>query len=526
VPLPLCLSRRARAAIAVLAAATAALIVGPPAAASVPGGTRGPSFGPAAAAGPGAYWLAAADGGIFTFGGVPFAGSAGAVHLNQPIIGMASTPDGLGYWLVAREGGIFAFGDAAFHGSLAGLPPGSRPSAPVVAIASTADGGGYWITTSDGGVYSFGDAPFHGSRAGHKDPAPTATMAVTADGGGYWLVGADGAVFAFGDAPFAGGANQYHPAAPIVAMTPTRDGAGYWLATSNGGVYSFGSAAFEGAAVAGLLHRPVVGMATTPDGGGYWLVTSDGGILTFGDAQYRGSTSGRKLASAIVAIAVGHTQDPYQPGGYGFDISFPQCSGTFPSPPGSFAVIGVNDGKPFTHNPCFAAEAAWAGGQLTIYMNMSAPPAGDPASLSGPAGTCQGNDTGCMAYNYGFNAAVDAFTTATAVSASSSVWWLDVETANTWDPNPVNNARTIQGAIDALTSEGAVPGIYSTGFQFGKIAGSYAPAAPIWVATGDGPSSAVEYCSPLHAFGNGTTWLTQFQAPGVPYDQDYACPVT
>ena len=38
-------------------------------------------------------------------------------HLNQPIVGMASTPTGNGYWLVAADGGIFTFGDAAFHGS-------------------------------------------------------------------------------------------------------------------------------------------------------------------------------------------------------------------------------------------------------------------------------------------------------------------------------------------------------------------------------------------------------------------------
>ncbi len=210
----------------------------------------------------------------------------------------------------------------------------------------------------------------------------------------------------------------------------------------------------------------------------------------------------------------------------GYDISFPQCGGTFPAPPVGLTVVGVNDGKAFTHNPCFGAEAAWAGGQLTVYMNINAPPAGDPAGLSGPAGQCSGNDTGCMAYNYGFNAAVDSFSTASAAGASASVWWLDVETANTWDSNTFNNSRTIQGAIDALTGEGVIAGIYSTGFQFGRIAGSYAPATPIWVATGDGQSSAIEYCSPLHAFGNGTAWLTQFGTAGVPYDQDYACPVT
>ena len=28
--------------------------------------------------------------------------------LNQPIVGMAATPDGKGYWLVASDGGIFS----------------------------------------------------------------------------------------------------------------------------------------------------------------------------------------------------------------------------------------------------------------------------------------------------------------------------------------------------------------------------------------------------------------------------------
>jgi len=36
---------------------------------------------------------------------------------------MAATPDGKGYWEVASDGGIFSFGGATFTGSAAGLPP-------------------------------------------------------------------------------------------------------------------------------------------------------------------------------------------------------------------------------------------------------------------------------------------------------------------------------------------------------------------------------------------------------------------
>ena len=47
----------------------------------------------------------------------PSTARPGPSHLNQPVVGMAATPDGGGYWLVASDGGIFSFGDAGFHGS-------------------------------------------------------------------------------------------------------------------------------------------------------------------------------------------------------------------------------------------------------------------------------------------------------------------------------------------------------------------------------------------------------------------------
>jgi hypothetical protein len=80
----------------------------------------------------GGYWLAAADGGVFTFGGAKFFGSMGGKHLNAPIIGIQSTPDGGGYWLVALDGGVFSFGDAQFFGSAGAM----NLNAPVVGMAA------------------------------------------------------------------------------------------------------------------------------------------------------------------------------------------------------------------------------------------------------------------------------------------------------------------------------------------------------------------------------------------------------
>ncbi|MGO9027038.1 MAG: beta strand repeat-containing protein [Acidimicrobiales bacterium] len=122
-----------------------------------------------------------------------------AAHgLNEPVVGMAATPDGGGYWLVASDGGIFAFGDAAFHGSTGSL----TLNQPIVGMAATPDGGGYWLVASDGGIFAFGDASFYGSTGSLTLNKPVVGMASTPDGRGYWLVASDGGIFALGDAGF------------------------------------------------------------------------------------------------------------------------------------------------------------------------------------------------------------------------------------------------------------------------------------------------------------------------------------
>ncbi len=78
------------------------------------------------------YLEVGSDGSMYSFS-TPNLGGMGGKPLNQPIVGMAATPNGLGYWEVASDGGIFTFGAAAFYGSMGGQ---SIP-APVVAMAST-----------------------------------------------------------------------------------------------------------------------------------------------------------------------------------------------------------------------------------------------------------------------------------------------------------------------------------------------------------------------------------------------------
>ena len=155
----------------------------------------------------------AADGGVFAFN-AGFLGSQAGTHLNAPVVGMASTPDGAGYWLVSADGGVFAHGDAGFFGSQAG----THLNAPVVGMASTPDGAGYWLVSADGGLFAHGDAGFFGSQADQHLVVRVVAIASTPDGKGYWLVATDGGVFAHGDAGFFGSQATTRLKAPIAGI--------------------------------------------------------------------------------------------------------------------------------------------------------------------------------------------------------------------------------------------------------------------------------------------------------------------
>jgi hypothetical protein len=107
---------------------------------------------------PNGYWVITDDGGVFTFGSIPFHGSLGSTPLNAPIVDAAATKDFGGYWMVGADGGVFGFGNAQFYGSAGNL----QLSAPISAIAVAPDGLGYWLMAKEGGLFSFGSARFFG----------------------------------------------------------------------------------------------------------------------------------------------------------------------------------------------------------------------------------------------------------------------------------------------------------------------------------------------------------------------------
>ncbi len=504
------------------------------------------------------YLMATTHGAVLSYGNVPLSGSVGTVTLAAPVVGIAATPTGDGYWLAGADGGIFSFGAARYSGSIGQLDPSTSPGGansialnqPIVAVSTTWDGKGYWLAAADGGIFAFGDAGYYGSMGGTKLAGAIVGMAPTPDSHGYWLVGADGGIFGFGDAGYYGSASQLNPqrapggtnaanlSTPIVAMAATPDGRGYWFVASGGGIFTFGDAGFFGSMGLTALAAPIVGMGASPDGQGYWEAGADGGVFSFGDAPFRGSDGQAHdlfyPVDSFVA-APGSGTDPgngasegldrYATGAEGYDISWPQCpSGNFP-PPAALAVVGINNGHAMSTNPCFAAEAAWAGAAMSIYMNAdffdtSSPP--PPSAMKGPAGTCASTDLVCQGYNYGWASAAYAVNAAQGLGYFVNLWWLDVERGNNWSGSPSANASDIQAMLDYLHSQGIVVGIYSTSYQWGIIAGSFQPGVPNWYATGMAGDPPFD-CN--KGFTGGPTWLVQASWSGSNgnFDGDFAC---
>lgn len=235
------------------------------------------------------------------------------------------------------------------------------------------------------------------------------------------------------------------------------------------------------------------------------------------------------LVPATTALAAPRSTTPT----VGYDVSYPQCGGRLPKNP-AFGIVGVSDGLAYGENPCLAAQYAWAAKAPqppAFYMNTGNP--GTAATRvswyaqAGPEPCSPSNEAGC-AYNYGFHAAraaVDyAGLSTSTTAATTAMWWLDVETANSWSTDHSLNVRDIQGSIDYLLQVAGVPavGIYSTGYQWGQITGGavFGDAIPNWVAGALNAKRAPELCSA--SFSGGKVGLVQYVSAG--FDHNYACP--
>ena len=257
------------------------------------------------------YWLVASDGGIFSFGDADFYGSTGAMRLNKPIVGMATTASGNGYYLVASDGGIFTFGDAQFFGSTGNI----KLQAPIVGMKPTSSGNGYWMFAEDGGVFTFGDAQYFGSKLQYSNYYPyekyigfdVDSIGPNADSQGYWIASDSstyiqpfGNVDPFSTSPYGRLAGQYYSTERLVGVSRTEYSDGMWVATNTGGVMTAGNAPFYGSAGNIQLNKPIVAIIPEWYDSGYRLIATDGGVFSYGSIDFCGSTGAIKLNQPIV----------------------------------------------------------------------------------------------------------------------------------------------------------------------------------------------------------------------------------
>jgi hypothetical protein len=242
----------------------------------------------------------------------------------------------------------------------------------------------------------------------------------------------------------------------------------------------------------------------------------------------------------------------------GNDISYPQCTSKSLPKDQAFGIVGVNGGRANTSNPCFKSELAWAQGSkggtsqppASLYVNTGNP--GDVAGITdwpndntyGPGltapyptyyGACtagpdgRGLDNEACAWQYGWNRAYDDATARVPSVALTYPWWLDVETANSWEigsgQREANDRADLEGMVAYLQSIGVTVGLYSTSYQWGQIAGTLEAGSslaglPNWIPGARTLKQAQSNCA-LTPFTPGSrVTLTQWTGS---IDGDFSC---
>lgn len=224
----------------------------------------------------------------------------------------------------------------------------------------------------------------------------------------------------------------------------------------------------------------------------------------------------------------------------GNDISWPQCGKTLPKGQ-AFGVVGVNGGLANNTNPCLSTQLTWANqskggtGQplVALYVNTANPgltgswwPTSNDyagSTITNPYGTCDGADTAACAYIYGYAKAYDDATVRGVSNPANYLWWLDVETGNSWESNTVANTADLEGMTAYFESIGAKVGLYSTSYQWGQITGTVPTTSnlnnlPSWIPGARSATAAKNNCSLPPLTNGGSVTLTQFVSKNLDYD--------
>lgn len=265
-------------------------------------------------------------------------------------------------------------------------------------------------------------------------------------------------------------------------------------------------------------------------------------------------------STAFAAPKTGGPKQKKTPTLLGIDVSWPQCNKTLPTNH-AFGIVGVNGGLATTTNDCLVEQLIWAnsaiGGtnqaKVQLYVNTANPgglgttswPKNNVDSRNviapNPYGTCDNKDTLACAWQYGWNRAVedvyDRFLPAVSQTslnsdASKYIWWLDVETENTWKLGGTafdtqSNVAVLEGMTTYLESIDSQVGLYSTGYQWSQIVGNSVESVSNlngldnWRPGGANLRTSKSACRADPLTPGGKVVLTQYISKSLDYN--YSC---
>jgi hypothetical protein len=238
------------------------------------------------------------------------------------------------------------------------------------------------------------------------------------------------------------------------------------------------------------------------------------------------------VAAVVVLRPSSQPSRPLGPapiGSHGYDVSWPQCSGsgvgTMPPARPPYLLLGLTHADGLAVNPCLAAQLAWArndGVRVGAYLVVSYPSAAGLSASAGSAGSC-GSGLRCRLREYGAAQAGIALGALSGVGLRVPRVWLDVEVGNEnpWSRHAARNIAVLRGVVTALRAAGQPVGVYTTPAMWTQITRGWRLPVPNWLPSGDGrPHHAARLCRSTAT--GGVTWLVQYTRT---LDSDLTCPV-
>ena len=130
---------------------------------------------------------------------------------------------------------------------------------------------------------------------------------------------------------------------------------------------------------------------------------------------------------------------------------------------------------------------------------------------------------GACSYMYGYAKAYDDANIRGISNAAAYMWWLDVETGNSWSTSTAANRADLEGMAAYFASIGALTGLYDQ-TQWTQIVGTVPSSSnlytrPGWLAGANSLALAKRKCSEAPLTAGGKVTLTQYVSGGLDYDR-------